>query len=135
MTYRHRVLYADTDLAGVVYHGTYVRLFEAARTELLHAGGCHVAALQERDGIVFVVSELGLKYVAPARYGDELAIEVRCRELRRASLTLEYQVKRALGGPVCATGHTTIAALALATGKVVRLPATLVAAVRGWEGA
>jgi hypothetical protein len=36
---RLRVLYADTDAGGVVYHGSYLRFFEAGRTEAMRSAG------------------------------------------------------------------------------------------------
>ena len=34
-TVKYRVLYADTDKAGIVYYGTYARFYEIGRTELI----------------------------------------------------------------------------------------------------
>lgn len=120
-----RVLYADTDLAGVVYHANYLRWFEAARTDLLCRAGADPARLHLDEGIVFTIAECDLKYHAPARYGDELAVDVFPVKLGPARLVLGYEVREITDGRLCVTGHTTIAALDAVTGKVVRLPEDL----------
>lgn len=123
--YRHRVIYADTDLAGVVYHGNYLRWFEAARTEALYSAGLDIGRLHSEQGIVFAISECSLTYHRSARYGDVLEFEVFPTKLGPARATLGYEV-RANGQPeLYVTGSTTFAALDASTGKVLRLPAAM----------
>ncbi len=123
--YRHRVIYADTDLAGVVYHGNYLRWFEAARTEALYSAGLDIGRLHSEQGIVFAISECSLAYHRSARYGDVLEIEVFPTKLGPARATLGYEV-RANGQPeLYVTGSTTFAALDASTGKVLRLPVAM----------
>lgn len=130
MVSRYRVLYADTDMAGVVYHGNYLRLFEQARTELLYAAGCDVAALQREAGIVFVISAASLDFHAPTWYGDLLETEVTPLDVGRAKITLGYAVRRNGEPAVCVTGRTTFAAIDVAARRVVRLPEPMVDSLR-----
>lgn len=134
-----RILYADTDLAGVVYHANYLRFFEQARTEQLYGLGVDVAAVQNETGVVFTISEASIRYHAPARYGDEICIEVLPVQVGPARCTLAYEARHGPDGPLVATGATTFAAIELATGKIVRLPPTmraqLEAALRAREAA
>lgn len=127
-TYHYRVLYADTDLAGVVYHGHYLRFFEAARTQLMCDAGLPPADVQADEQIVFAVTEVGLNYHQPARYGDVLRIEVEPTKVGPARFTLAYRVYRPEADEPCVTGWTTICALRLDTQRVARLPA----AMRAW---
>jgi acyl-CoA thioester hydrolase len=117
-----RVLYADTDLAGVVYHANYLRYFEAARTDLLYGLGFDIARAQERDGILFTITEASLQYLRPALYGDVLTVEVFPTKLGPARLVLGYKVRRNDESDPCVTGQTTVAAIDRLTGRVVRLP-------------
>ncbi|MBI5832167.1 MAG: YbgC/FadM family acyl-CoA thioesterase [Armatimonadetes bacterium] len=130
-----RVLYADTDMAGVVYHANYLRFFEAARTQLMADAGMAPVDVQAEHGIVFTVTEVTLHYHDPARYGDELRIEVEPVKVGPARFTLAYRVMRPGRAEPSVTGTTTICALSLdpaqpESAKVVRLPA----AVRAWLG-
>jgi acyl-CoA thioester hydrolase len=121
-----RVLYADTDLAGVVYHANYLRFFEAARTQALYDAGIDIARLHEEQNLVFTITEVTMSYHHPARYGDLLRVEVFPIKCGPARLVLGYRVLRPGHDTPCVTGATTIAAVDMAGGKaggkVVRLP-------------
>ncbi len=80
--FRHtrRVTYADCTVGNHVYYARYLDLLEEARGEFFRHAGMTLLALQEQDTI-FPVVEVQLKYKAPARYDDVLAIEVWLTEL------------------------------------------------------
>jgi acyl-CoA thioester hydrolase len=94
-TFPVRVYYEDTDAAGVVYHANYLRFFERARTEWLAAIGFSVAELARAPGIVFVVRRIAVEFRAAARLRDALDVSVAVATLRRASLRLRQDVRRA----------------------------------------
>jgi acyl-CoA thioester hydrolase len=73
--HQHRVTYAECTVGNHVYHARYLDLLEAARGEFLRALGAPVEVWQGRD-VIFPVIEARLRYKAPARYDDGLAIEV-----------------------------------------------------------
>ena len=88
--YAVRVYYEDTDLSGIVYHANYLRWFERARSDLLRRLGIDQRAAIEagakgHDGGAYAVSELGLRYLRPARLDDDVLIETRCTALGGAS--------------------------------------------------
>ncbi len=87
-----RVYWEDTDAGGVVYHASYLRFLERARTEWLRAAGITQSTLAEQSGLVFVVSRMQLHFRAPARLDDELEITVKPLQARRASLELEQRI-------------------------------------------
>jgi acyl-CoA thioester hydrolase len=108
---RNAVRYHESDQMGVVHHSNYVCWFELARTEMLRAHGIDYAAV-ERDGCLLAVVEVGLRYHAPARFGDEVVIESWVAEVERVRLRIEYAVRRddAAGTLLC-RGHTLLAAV------------------------
>ena len=70
-----RIYYEDTDLSGVVYHANYVRYLEWGRSEFIHAiGASHTRMMSAGAPVTFKVSELGLRFVRPARIDDRLEI-------------------------------------------------------------
>ncbi len=71
----HRVTYAECTIGNHIYHSRYLDLLEAARGEFLRSLGTTVLHWQNHDAI-FPVVEARLRYKAPARYDDLLAIEV-----------------------------------------------------------
>src|SRR5437870_3581566 len=105
-----RVNYSETDQMGVVYHANYLIWFDRARTELMRETGLSYKEL-EQQGVYLAVSEVKLRYRAPARYDD--LVEVRCwvRELASRRVTFGYAVARAATGELLATGETALVSL------------------------
>jgi acyl-CoA thioester hydrolase len=123
-----RILYADTDAMGVVYHGSYIRYLEHARIEYLRERGT-VYADVERDGYAVPVTELDVRYTAPARFDDVLTLRAMLIEQTRARLRFAYRVSvepgdrvgldRRLNVLVATTGHC---CLNPRTGRPVAFP-------------
>ncbi len=90
-----RVYYEDTDCGGVVYHASYLRFCERARTEWLRDLGFEQDELRRAHGIIFAVHSLCADFLKPARFNDVLAVSVRLVARGRASLALAQSVMRA----------------------------------------
>ncbi len=90
--YSLRVYYDDTDAGGIVYHATYLRMAERARTEALRELGVAHADLIAGHGLAFVVRHAALDYLAPARLDDRLVVVTRPVALGSASVRLEQAV-------------------------------------------
>lgn len=118
------VRYAETDMMGVVYHGSYLPWFEIGRTTLLKELGLPYRALEEQ-GYRLPVLEVSAKYFRPAVYDDTLTIVTRMHEKPLLRIRLEYEVRR--GEELLAIGAT-VHAFIDREGKPVRPPATAVAA-------
>lgn len=86
--YAVRVYYEDTDAGGVVYHATYLRMAERARTEALRDLGVPHTEMSEQHGLSFMVRRVNLDYAAPARLDDLLEVTTRVMKLGSASLDL-----------------------------------------------
>jgi acyl-CoA thioester hydrolase len=71
----HRVTYAECTVGNHVYYARYLDLLEEARGEFFRAFGVTFLNLQQQDTF-FPVVECRLRYKAPARYDDVLAIEI-----------------------------------------------------------
>jgi acyl-CoA thioester hydrolase len=104
---RVRVRFGETDLMGIVHHGSYVAYMEVARVEWLRRRGITYAEWSEREQMHLPVVELSLKYRAPARFDDELHVETVLGEVRAASLRFDYRLSR--GDVVCVEGSTRLA--------------------------
>ena len=70
--YAVRVYYEDTDAGGVVYHASYLRFAERARTEALRDLGIPHAELAAAIRLMFMVRRIEVDYLRPARL-DEFA--------------------------------------------------------------
>lgn len=126
----HRVIYGDTDAMGVVYYGTYLRFLEVGRAEFLRARGKPYAEV-EAEGALFPVSEVQMRYRAPARYDDLLQILVWVGELGRASVRFDYRLTREPTGEPIAEGWTRHPCVDARSRKVIRMPAALHAVLAG----
>ncbi|MFA7603314.1 MAG: YbgC/FadM family acyl-CoA thioesterase [Novosphingobium sp.] len=89
-----RAYFEDTDLSGVVYHANYLRWFERARSDMLRLLGIDQRAAQEAGEGAYAVSELAIRYLAPARLDDTVLIESRVEELRAASCRMHQRALR-----------------------------------------
>jgi acyl-CoA thioester hydrolase len=122
---RVRVYYEDTDAGGIVYHATYLRWMERARTDWLRALGERHVELAESTGVQFVVSELAIRYRRPARLDDLLDVDLEVAELRRASLRLVQCTRPAGGGETIADADVRVAVMDRRTGRPAGLPRRL----------
>ena len=116
-----RIYYEDTDCGGVVYYANYFRYFERARTEFLRHKGVSVAELADR-GILFVVYEAQIKYIAPARYNDVLLVDTKIIEASSVSFVLNHTVVERHTGKTVVKGSARLVCIKSASGKPVRLP-------------
>ena len=89
-----RVYFEDTDLSGVVYHANYLRWFERARSDMLRLLGIDQRAAQEAGEGAYAVTELSIRYAAPARLDDTVLIESRTEDLRAASCRMNQRALR-----------------------------------------
>lgn len=88
-----RVRYAECDAQGVVFNAHYLAYFDMNINELLRAACGSYLAMLER-GIDIVVAEAQLRFRAPARFEDELVLEIAIAQLGTTSITSEHRISR-----------------------------------------
>lgn len=112
LTSRHalRVRFVETDLMGIVHHGTYLTYFEAGRVDWLHKRGISYEQWV-KEGIHLPVVETNLRYRRPARFDDRLLIESTCAQVTRVTVRFDYRVVRPAeaGEDVLCEGSTLLA--------------------------
>lgn len=118
---RHRVIFGDTDAMGIVYYGNYMRYLEIGRGEYFRSVGGAYRAVEEA-GYALPVSEVRLKYRAPARYDDEIEIHTRLERVGRVRLRFLYRIERISDGCLLADGFTIHGCTVSKTGRPTRLP-------------
>ena len=88
-----RVYYEDTDFSARVYHASYLRFLERARTELLRDVGIHQGTLhQAQEPYFFVVRRMEVEWLKPALMDDWLEIETVVAAQRGPLLTLSQKI-------------------------------------------
>ncbi len=68
------VRYSETDQMGVVYHSNYLVWMEIGRTNFLKDVGFDMMDF-EKDGYLFPVYSMDIKFLSPARYGEKIRVE------------------------------------------------------------
>lgn len=89
-----RIYYEDTDFSGRVYHASFQRFLERARTEWLRSLGFGHRQVAESDRVLFAVRNLQIEYLAPALMDDLLDVETRVTNIRGASLKFQQRIMR-----------------------------------------
>jgi len=92
-TTTYRVIYGDTDAAGVVYNANYLRYFEIGRTEMMRAWAVPYSAI-ETMGYILPVTESYLRFKAPAAYDDLLTIATSLVEVGKLTCRFHYAISR-----------------------------------------
>ena len=92
-TTHYRVIYGDTDAAGVVYNANYLRYFEIGRTEMMRAWALPYSAIEEL-GCILPVTESYLRFKAPAAYDDLITIATSLVEVSKLTCRFHYAITR-----------------------------------------
>jgi acyl-CoA thioester hydrolase len=64
-----QLLYADTDMMGVIYHANYLKYFELGRSGLIEDLGFSYVGMEDA-GYYAPVYDIKITYKKPLRYGD-----------------------------------------------------------------
>ena len=88
------VYFEDTDTAGVVYYANYLKFMERARSDMLRAVGVDQADVLEGGGGAYYVAHADIRYVKPARLGEELVVLSTVEKVRAASVEIQQRVMR-----------------------------------------
>lgn len=118
--YTLRVYYEDTDAGGVVYHASYLRFAERARTEALRDLGIPHAEMADRFGLMFMVRRLEIDYVHAARLDESLTVVTEALAVRGASVVLQQDIQGASGS--CAVARLRLACVQVGASKPGRIP-------------
>ena len=114
------VRYAETDASGIVWHGSYVAWLESARVNHMRALGVEYADFIAA-GLNFVVSDLQVRYLQPAKFGDVVEIETTVTQVQSRRIIIEYQLRRGGTDEALSTASTALICVDV-TGRVTPIP-------------
>jgi acyl-CoA thioester hydrolase len=129
---RVRVRFCETDLMGIVHHGSYPAYLEVARVEWLRRRGVAYGNWASR-GLHLAVAELNVRYRTPARFDDEIDVEATLGLLRAASVRFDYRLMRVADGALVAEASTMLACVNQA-GALTRMSPEVAGVLRRPEG-
>jgi 4-hydroxybenzoyl-CoA thioesterase len=89
---RFPIEWGDCDAAGIVFFPNYFRWCDAAFQRLLKSRGHTQATLARTYGIIGTpLVDAGASFHAPARYDEELAVDVAIAEWKRSTFRVTYR--------------------------------------------
>ena len=114
-----RVIYADTDQMGVVYHSNYLKYFEIGRTELLRELGISYKEM-EACGLFLPVKEVFIDYKISIKYDDVIVVHTCIDKLKNVSLKLKYEIRNKEDSDLLYTTGYTLHPFINKNGEIIR---------------
>ena len=118
-----RVYFEDTDASGVVYHAHYVKFLERARTEWLRYLGFSNSELERKYKMNWVIAEIAVEFLKPARLDDSVNISVAIENLGRVRCTFHQEIRR--GEELLVKARVLVATVSADNFKPIEIPADL----------
>lgn len=87
-----KVRYAETDQMGVVYHANYIIWLELGRESFLTQVLQKDYLELEEKNIVAPITEVNVKYIKSAKYGDEITIHTWAAKATPLRVTYHYEL-------------------------------------------
>ena len=125
--YKVRIYYEDTDAGGVVFYANYFKFTERARSELIYERLKHKhVELKNKFDVIFVVKSLSSKYIAPAKFEDDLVVVSKIIEKSPVRLVLEQNIEKAK--KMIFTSKIELVSVS-SKGKITKLPEELLSLI------
>ncbi|MCR5506348.1 MAG: acyl-CoA thioesterase [bacterium] len=118
----YRIIYADTDQMGIVYHANYLKYFEMLRGEVMRENGLTYHDF-ETMGFSLPVIESHCEYKYPAKYDDVIEITGFVSELKGLKMKFECEIH--CGDKLICKGYTIHTCLNK-DGRPIKFPEQLV---------
>jgi acyl-CoA thioester hydrolase len=90
---------------GVVYYANYFVWMEIGRTDYCKSIGFSYRDMEKEDANMAVV-DASCRYIAPARYDDEIVVTTTLERLSRRIVSFTYAITNAASGKILAEGKT-----------------------------
>ena len=88
------VYYEDTDSTGLVYHSSYLKFAERARSDLVKNNFPEVIELMKKNSFFFVLKQGSVDFLMPSHLYDKLKVDTFFLSCRLASIVLRQLIFR-----------------------------------------
>lgn len=99
------VRWSDVDAAGIIFYGSYVRLFELAEMELFRAAGLPFSSVFEKYDIYLPRVQVHTEFHYPVRLDDRLRVAAYVSRIGTKSITMSFDVVHIGTGKLGAEGY------------------------------
>lgn len=120
-----RVQWADTDGAGIVWFGNFLRYFEEVEDELFRALGRTRLALLREHGILMPRVEATCRFRSPARAEDLLSIGIAVRDVTSRRLSYGFEARSESPDVIVCEGEYRVACVDALTMRAREFPAAI----------
>lgn len=91
---------------GVVYYANYYIWMEIGRVELVRAMGIDYCEMEKAEGLLLSVIESWCRYIAPARYDQEILVGTEIADANARLVEFRYSIRDAATNQPLANGMT-----------------------------
>ena len=104
---KFKVPYCDIDKLGHVNNATYLSYFESARVAYFrNIPGLSLSEMDMQSASGIIISEIGIKYLAPAYLDQVIEVGLRISEVRTKGFRMEYEIRDRKTRALLTTGHS-----------------------------
>ena len=129
-----RVHWADTDAAGVVWFGNFLRFFEEAEDELFRALGRTRMELMKDFGILMPRVDASCKFRAPARAEEVLEIGIAIESITMRRISYRFEARKVDSRKLICVGSYRVACIRQRTFRGIEFPAKLRGLLKRMDG-
>jgi len=123
------VRWSDTDRAGIIYYGQFLRFFEIAETELFRAVGLPYSEVFDRFDIWLPRVQIHFDFRKPLLLDDLIEVSAYVGRFGNKSLTLRFEVHKKGEAGLVADGSVVLACVSRSTFKSIAVPTEIVEAL------
>ena len=124
-TIEEHVRWSDTDRAGIIYYGQFLRFFEIAETELFRAVGLPYSDVFDRFDIWLPRVQIHFDFRKPLMLDDLIEVSAYVGRFGNKSLTLRFEVNKKGETDLVAEGHVVLACVSRSSFKSVSVPSEI----------
>lgn len=120
-----RVHWADTDAAGIVWFGNFLRFFEEAEDEMFRALGRTRLELVRDFGILMPRVEARCQFRSPARAEEVLAVGIAVQQITERRISYLFEARERLSDRLVCEGSYRVACVTSDTFSACDFPSAL----------
>src|SRR5262245_11569045 len=124
-TIEEHVRWSDTDRAGIIFYGQFLRFFEIAETELFRSVGLPYSEVFDQFDIWLPRVQIHFDFRRPLWLDDLIEVSAYVGRFGNKSLTLRFEVNKKLDPELVAEGHVILAWVSRSPFKSVPVPAAI----------
>ena len=117
-----RVRWSDCDPLGIIFYGSFVRMFEAAEHEMFRAAGLPYEVMRVQRHVQLPRKAFAVEFHSPAQMDELLEIQVGIAKIGTTSLTFRFEVYRSGDGEALHRASATLTVVCVDKESITKRP-------------